>query len=44
MRSRMALPSPERALRHFAGRPGITSRLVWLAQPDTAAIDRPAAA
>ncbi|HJD84555.1 hypothetical protein [Kitasatospora aureofaciens] len=43
-RARMTLPSPERALRHFAGRPGITARLVWLAQPDTAAIDRPAAA
>ncbi|MFI9362003.1 hypothetical protein ACIG5E_13210 [Kitasatospora sp. NPDC053057] len=42
--ARMTLASPERALRHFTGQPGITARLVWLDQPDTAAIDRPAAA
>ncbi|MEU7093322.1 hypothetical protein [Kitasatospora aureofaciens] len=43
-RARMTLASPERALRHFAGRPGITARLVWLAQPDAAAMDRAEAA
>jgi hypothetical protein len=42
--ARMTLASPERALRHFTGRPGITARLVWLAQPGAAAIDRPEAA
>ncbi|MGW2377428.1 hypothetical protein [Kitasatospora sp. NPDC001683] len=43
-RARMTLASPERALRHFAGRPGITSRLVWLAQPGAAGLDRAEAA
>ncbi|MER7753182.1 hypothetical protein [Kitasatospora sp. NPDC097643] len=42
--ARMTLASPERALRHFAGRPGITSRLVWLAQPGAAGLDRAEAA
>ncbi|MFF9642405.1 hypothetical protein [Kitasatospora aureofaciens] len=42
--ARMALTSPDRALRHFAGRPGITARLVWLAQPSAAAVDRSEAA
>lgn len=39
-RARLTLASPERALRHFAGQPGLTSRLVWLAQPSTARLDR----
>ncbi|MEV7189417.1 hypothetical protein [Kitasatospora sp. NPDC093102] len=43
-RARMTLTSPDRALHHFAGRPGITSRLVWLAQPRAAAMDRAEAA
>ncbi|MEU8513992.1 hypothetical protein AB0C76_20740 [Kitasatospora sp. NPDC048722] len=43
-RTRMALASPEHAVRHFAWRPGITARLVWLAQPGAAAIDRADAA
>ncbi|WP_316527093.1 hypothetical protein [Kitasatospora brasiliensis] len=43
-RARMTLTSPDRALRHFAGRPGITARLVWLAQPSAAAVDRTEAA
>ncbi|MBV6695822.1 hypothetical protein [Kitasatospora aureofaciens] len=43
-RARMTLASPERAVRHFAGRPGITARLVWLAQPSAAAMDRAEAA
>ncbi|MEU4119836.1 hypothetical protein AB0F71_35720 [Kitasatospora sp. NPDC028055] len=43
-RARMTLASPERALRHFAGRPGITSQLVWLAQPGAAGLDRAEAA
>ncbi|MEV6976066.1 hypothetical protein [Kitasatospora sp. NPDC093806] len=37
--TRMNLASPERAVRHFTGRPGITARLVWLAQPGTATLD-----
>ncbi len=43
-RARMTLTSPERAVRHFAGQPGITARLVWLAQPGSAAMDRAEAA
>ncbi|MFH8386216.1 hypothetical protein ACH4E7_35735 [Kitasatospora sp. NPDC018058] len=43
-RARMTLVSPERAVCHFAGRPGITARLVWLAQPSAAALDRTEAA
>ncbi|MFG2846800.1 hypothetical protein ACGF12_27040 [Kitasatospora sp. NPDC048296] len=43
-RTRMTLASPERAVRHFGGRPGITARLVWLAQPGAAALDRAEAA
>ncbi|MGW3232718.1 hypothetical protein [Kitasatospora sp. NPDC001095] len=43
-RMRMTLASPERALRHFAGRSGITARLVWLEQPGAAALDRAEAA
>ncbi|MFF4815004.1 hypothetical protein ACFY2K_10505 [Kitasatospora sp. NPDC001309] len=43
-RARLTLASPERALRHFAGHPGITARLVWLAHPNTAALDQPKAA
>ncbi|MFF2077496.1 hypothetical protein ACFVXG_22420 [Kitasatospora sp. NPDC058162] len=43
-RTRMTLTAPERALRHFAGRPGITSRLVWLAQPGTARLNQAEAA
>ncbi|WP_380282067.1 hypothetical protein [Kitasatospora purpeofusca] len=38
--TRMTLASPERALRLFAGRPGLSARLVWLAQPGAAALDR----
>ncbi|RKT10995.1 hypothetical protein BX285_4929 [Streptomyces sp. 1114.5] len=43
-RARMTLASPDRVLRHFAGRPGITSRLVWLAQPRAAAMNQSEAA
>lgn len=43
-RARMTLASPERAVRHFARRPGITARLVWLAQPSAAAVDQAEAA
>ncbi|MEV7020763.1 hypothetical protein [Kitasatospora sp. NPDC093558] len=43
-RARMTLATPHRALHHFAGRPGITARLVWLAQPSAAAMDRTEAA
>ncbi|MFD7901589.1 hypothetical protein ACFV4G_05025 [Kitasatospora sp. NPDC059747] len=39
-RARMTLTSPERAVRHFTTRPGISARLVWLAQPAAAALDR----
>ncbi|WP_030246789.1 hypothetical protein [Streptomyces sp. NRRL S-350] len=42
--ARMTLTSPDRALRHFTGRPGITARLVWLAQPSAAAMDQAGAA
>ncbi|GHF50934.1 hypothetical protein GCM10018790_30920 [Kitasatospora xanthocidica] len=42
--ARMTLASPDRALSHFAGRPGITARLVWLAQPSAATIDQAEAA
>ncbi|MGW3073085.1 MULTISPECIES: hypothetical protein [unclassified Kitasatospora] len=38
--ARMTLASPQRALRHFAGRPGTIARLVWLAQPSAAAMDQ----
>ncbi|MFG2908942.1 hypothetical protein ACGF13_28200 [Kitasatospora sp. NPDC048286] len=43
-RTRLTLPSPERAVRHFSRRPDITARLVWLAPPTAAATDRAAAA
>ncbi|MFJ8431065.1 hypothetical protein ACIQ9P_07155 [Kitasatospora sp. NPDC094019] len=43
-RTRMTLASPERALRVFAERPGLSARLVWLARPGTAALDRAEAA
>ncbi|MEV7025014.1 hypothetical protein [Kitasatospora sp. NPDC093558] len=43
-RARMTLASPERAVRHFTGRPGTTARLIWLAQPDAAAMDQAEAA
>ncbi|MFE6490030.1 hypothetical protein ACFVGN_44860, partial [Streptomyces sp. NPDC057757] len=42
--ARLTLASPNRALRHFAGRPGITARLVWLAQPSAAAVEQAEAA
>ncbi|MFJ8478001.1 hypothetical protein [Kitasatospora sp. NPDC094011] len=35
-RARLTLASPDRALRHYPGQPGITTRLVWLAQPTPA--------
>ncbi|GAA1946075.1 hypothetical protein [Kitasatospora viridis] len=37
--TQMALTSPECAVHLFAGRPGITARLVWLAAPGAAALD-----
>ncbi|MFJ2863914.1 hypothetical protein [Kitasatospora sp. NPDC087314] len=43
-RTWMTLASPERAVRHFARRPGIAARLVWLAQPGVAVLDRGEAA
>ncbi|MFE4360139.1 MULTISPECIES: hypothetical protein [Streptomycetaceae] len=43
-RTRMTLPSPERAVRHFSGRPGITARLIWLSPPKAATVSRAAAA
>ncbi|MFE4516189.1 hypothetical protein ACFRMQ_18565 [Kitasatospora sp. NPDC056783] len=43
-RTRLTLTSPERAVHHFSRQPGITARLVWLAQPTTAATDRAAQA
>ncbi|SOB85323.1 hypothetical protein [Streptomyces sp. 1331.2] len=43
-RARLTLSSPDRAVRHFAGRPGITSRLIWLAQPGAATTSRAEAA
>ncbi|KJY29288.1 hypothetical protein [Streptomyces sp. NRRL S-495] len=43
-RTRMTLASPERALCLFAGRPGLSARLVWLARPGAAALDRAEAA
>ncbi|MFE4976290.1 hypothetical protein ACFRAR_29825 [Kitasatospora sp. NPDC056651] len=42
--TRMTLTSPERAVHHFSRQPGITARLVWLAQPTAAATDRAKAA
>lgn len=42
--ARMTLTSPYRALRHFAERPGITARLVWLARPTAAALEQAEAA
>ncbi|KJS59001.1 hypothetical protein VM95_29910 [Streptomyces rubellomurinus] len=43
-RTRMTLASPERVLRHFGRRPGVSARLVWLAEPGGAALDRGEAA
>ncbi|MFF1867276.1 hypothetical protein [Kitasatospora herbaricolor] len=43
-RTRMTLASPERALRLFAGHPGVTARLVWLARSGAATLDRAEAA
>ncbi|MGA5817685.1 hypothetical protein ACPC54_07480 [Kitasatospora sp. NPDC094028] len=43
-RARMTLASPERAVRHFGGRAGVTARLVWLARPGAAALGRAEAA
>ncbi|MGW7587062.1 hypothetical protein ACWGKU_39145 [Kitasatospora sp. NPDC054768] len=43
-RTRLTLPSPERAVRHFSRRPGITARLIWLSPPTGAATDRAEAA
>ncbi|MFJ2778505.1 hypothetical protein [Kitasatospora sp. NPDC087315] len=43
-RTRLTLASPERAVHLFTGQPGITARLVWLAQPGTATLDRTQAA
>ncbi|MFG2842962.1 hypothetical protein ACGF12_07255 [Kitasatospora sp. NPDC048296] len=43
-RARLTLASPERALRHYPEQPGISTRLVWLAQPAAAAMDRAEAA
>ncbi|MER7752769.1 hypothetical protein [Kitasatospora sp. NPDC097643] len=43
-RARITLASPERAVRHFARPPGVTVRLVWLAQPGAAVLDRAEAA
>ncbi|MFD4657446.1 hypothetical protein ACFWP2_17690 [Kitasatospora sp. NPDC058444] len=43
-RTRMTLGSPERAVRHFSRRPGITARLIWLAQPEAATATQAAAA
>ncbi|MET9177282.1 hypothetical protein ABZX88_03520 [Kitasatospora aureofaciens] len=43
-RARLTLASPERAVRHFGRQPGITARLVWLAHPGAAALDRGEAA
>ncbi|MBD0672908.1 hypothetical protein [Streptomyces sp. CBMA156] len=43
-RTRLTLPSPERAAHHFSRRPGITARLVWLSPPTAAATDRAEAA
>ncbi|MER7581493.1 hypothetical protein [Kitasatospora sp. NPDC097691] len=40
----LALASPERAVRHFGRQPGITARLIWLAQPGAAVLDRADAA
>ncbi|MFJ6138261.1 hypothetical protein [Kitasatospora sp. NPDC092286] len=42
--TRMTVASPERAVHLFTGQPGITARLVWLAQPAAAALDRAEAA
>ncbi|MBD0689744.1 hypothetical protein [Streptomyces sp. CBMA123] len=36
-RARLTLASPERALRHYPQQSGITTRLIWLTQPTTAA-------
>ncbi|MFI6153774.1 hypothetical protein ACIBCA_13860 [Kitasatospora sp. NPDC051170] len=43
-RTRMTLASPERVLRFFAGPPGVSARLVWLAQPGAAVLDEAEAA
>ncbi|WP_316519963.1 hypothetical protein [Kitasatospora brasiliensis] len=43
-RTQMTLTSPDRAVHHFSRRPGITARLVWLAQPTSAVTDHPEAA
>ncbi|MET8539642.1 hypothetical protein ABZW03_03135 [Kitasatospora sp. NPDC004799] len=43
-RMRMTLGSPERTLRHFSRRAGITARLIWLAQPGSATTHQAAAA
>ncbi|CAN3985174.1 hypothetical protein [Kitasatospora purpeofusca] len=43
-RTRMTLASPERALCLFAGRPGLSARLVRLSRPGAAALDRAEAA
>lgn len=40
----MTLASPERALCLFAGQSGLSARLVWLARPGAAALDRAEAA
>ncbi|GAA1408419.1 hypothetical protein GCM10009639_58150 [Kitasatospora putterlickiae] len=38
--TRMTLVSPERALRFFPGRPGLSAGLVWLSQPGAATFSR----
>lgn len=43
-RTRMTLASAERVLRHFGRWPGVSARLVWLAEPGGAALDRGEAA
>ncbi|MEU1805478.1 hypothetical protein [Streptomyces sp. NPDC019937] len=38
-RRRFSLPSPDRAIRHFALLDGVIARLVWLAPPRAVAFD-----
>ncbi|MFB7470440.1 hypothetical protein [Kitasatospora sp. NPDC056184] len=38
--TRMTVTAPERALRYFTARPGLTTRLVWLAQPGAATLNQ----
>ncbi|WP_369183499.1 hypothetical protein [Streptomyces sp. Y1] len=42
--TRMTLASAERVLRHFGRWPGVSARVVWLAEPGGAALDRGEAA